>query len=141
MRARLVGGCATASNWIATLRGRVGFAADRALFYVTAGGAFTDIKPSTGALTFGGGTEPGWTAGGGVEYAITDNWTAKIEYLYASFQRLSRPNSPRQRARHRDPADSAGLLFFCTIQGLTEALYYGPKQNCRLRLRVPYEAF
>ena len=85
----IVGGCATSSNWIATLRARVGFAADRALFYLTAGGAFTDIKPSTGALTFGGGTEPGWTAGGGVEYAITDNWTAKIEYLYASFQKTT----------------------------------------------------
>jgi outer membrane immunogenic protein len=59
------------------------------LFYLTAGGAFTDIKPSTGALTFGGGTEPGWTAGGGVEYAMTDNWTAKIEYLYASFQKTT----------------------------------------------------
>jgi outer membrane immunogenic protein len=85
----IVGGCATSSNWIATLRARAGFAADRALFYVTGGGAFTDIKPSTGALTFGGGTEPGWTAGGGVEYAITDNVTAKIEYLYASFQKAT----------------------------------------------------
>jgi opacity protein-like surface antigen len=28
-------------------------------------------------------------------------------------------------------SDSAGLLFFCTIQGLAEALYYRPKQNCR----------
>ena len=85
----IVGGCATSSNWIATLRARAGFAADRALFYVTGGGAFTDIKPSTGALTFGSGTEPGWTAGGGVEYAMTDNWTAKIEYLYASFQKAT----------------------------------------------------
>jgi outer membrane immunogenic protein len=46
----------------------------------------TNVKPSTGALPFGGGSEAGWTAGGGVEYAFTDNWTAKFEYLYASFQ-------------------------------------------------------
>jgi outer membrane immunogenic protein len=84
-----VGGCATASDWLATLRARAGFAADRALFYVTGGGAFTDIKPSTGALSYGGGTEVGWTGGGGVEYAITDNWTAKVEYLYASFQKAT----------------------------------------------------
>src|SRR5580704_16201997 len=81
-----IGGCAVASNWLATLRGRAGFAADRVLFYVTGGGAFANIKPSTGALPFGGGDEPGWTAGGGIEYAFTDNWTAKIEYLYASFE-------------------------------------------------------
>jgi outer membrane immunogenic protein len=82
----VVGGCAVASNWVATLRGRAGFAADRVLFYVTGGGAFANIKPSTGALPFSGGSEPGWTAGGGIEYAFTDNWTAKFEYLYASFQ-------------------------------------------------------
>ena len=85
----IIGGCVTASNWLATIRGRVGFAADRALFYATAGGAFTDIKPSTGALSFGGSTEPGWTAGAGIEYAMTDNWTAKVEYLYASFSKAT----------------------------------------------------
>ena len=79
----VIGGCAVASNWLATLRGRAGFAADRVLFYITGGGAFTNIKPSTGALPHGGGSEPGWTAGGGIEYAFTDNWTAKFEYLYA----------------------------------------------------------
>jgi len=85
----VIGGCAVASSWIATVRGRAGFAVDRALLYITGGGAFTNIKPSTGALPYGGGSEPGWTAGGGVEYAITDNWTAKVEYLYASFQKAT----------------------------------------------------
>ena len=82
----VIGGCAVASTWIATIRGRIGFAADRALFYITGGGAFANIKPSTGALPYGGGSEPGWTAGGGIEYAITDNVTAKVEYLYVSLQ-------------------------------------------------------
>jgi outer membrane immunogenic protein len=81
-----VGGCAVASNWIATIRGRAGFAADRALFYVTGGGAFANVKPSTAALPYGGGTEAGWTAGGGIEYAMTDNWSAKVEYLYVSLE-------------------------------------------------------
>ena len=43
-------------------------------------------SPRPGHCLIGGGTEPGWTAGGGIEYAMTDNWTAKVEYLYASFQ-------------------------------------------------------
>jgi outer membrane immunogenic protein len=84
-----VGGCALASTWLATVRVRAGYAMDRVLLYVTGGGAFTDVKPSTGSLSYGGGTEAGWTAGGGVEYAITDNWTAKAEYLYASFQKAT----------------------------------------------------
>jgi outer membrane immunogenic protein len=27
----------------------------------------------------------GWTVGAGVEYALTQNWTAKVEYSYANF--------------------------------------------------------
>jgi outer membrane immunogenic protein len=88
-----VGSCATASNWISTIRGRAGFVANRALIYVTGGAAFTDIKPSLAALPFGGGTEPGWTAGGGVEFAMTDSWTVKLEYLYAKFQNTTCPAS------------------------------------------------
>src|ERR1700684_936405 len=49
-----IGGCAAASNWIATIRGRAGFAADRTLFYVTGGGAFANVKPSTAALPYRG---------------------------------------------------------------------------------------
>jgi outer membrane immunogenic protein len=80
-----VGGCDTASNWLATFRGRVGYAADRILIYGTAGGAVTDIETSTGALPWATNTELGWTAGAGVEAALTDNLTAKLEYLFADF--------------------------------------------------------
>ena len=82
----VVGGCATASNYFATIRGRVGYAPQHMLFYVTGGGAFTNVKPSTAALPYGGGAETGWTAGAGIEYLMTYNWTMKLEYLYASFQ-------------------------------------------------------
>jgi outer membrane immunogenic protein len=82
----VVGGCSTASNWLATIRGRVGYAPQQILYYVTGGGAFTNVRPFTGALPYGGGTEAGWTAGAGIEYAATYNWSVKLEYLYASFQ-------------------------------------------------------
>ena len=42
----------------------------------------------TGAPILTGSTSNtvvGWTAGGGVEYALTWNWFIKAEYLYASF--------------------------------------------------------
>jgi outer membrane immunogenic protein len=77
------GTCETDSDWLGTVRGRLGFAADRVLFYGTAGGAFGNVD--TG-LTNPGSTISqsrfGWTAGGGIEYAFTDNITAKIEYLF-----------------------------------------------------------
>jgi outer membrane immunogenic protein len=85
----LVGGCATASSYLGTFRGRVGFAMDRILFFATAGGAVADIKPSAGSLPYGGGSELGWTAGAGIEYAMTDNWTAKVEYLFADFEKTT----------------------------------------------------
>ena len=81
------GGCDTASNWIGTIRGRVGYAFDRIMVYGTAGGAVTDLKASYGAAPWAANTEWGWTAGAGIEGAITDNLTAKVEYLYAGFQK------------------------------------------------------
>jgi outer membrane immunogenic protein len=81
-----VGGCSTASTWLATVRGRVGYAPQQILYYVTGGGAFTNVKPSTALLPYGGGTEAGWTVGAGIEYAATYNWSVKLEYLYAGFQ-------------------------------------------------------
>jgi outer membrane immunogenic protein len=84
-----VGGCATASTYFATVRGRAGYAPEHVLFYVTGGGAFTNVKPSTALLPYGGGAETGWTAGAGIEYLMTYNWTMKVEYLYANFQKAT----------------------------------------------------
>jgi outer membrane immunogenic protein len=44
-------------------------------------------------LPYGGGNEPGWTAGAGVEFAMTDNWTVKLEYLFADFEHATCPVS------------------------------------------------
>jgi outer membrane immunogenic protein len=73
--------CQTGNNWLSTVRGRVGFAADRILFYATAGGAFANVQTALNGVTTTH-TRTGWTAGLGAEYAFADNWTAKIEYLY-----------------------------------------------------------
>ncbi len=79
-------GCAagfqTSYSWLSTVRGRLGYAADRFLPYVTGGAAFGDIQASRPG--FAGSTTPnvGWTVGAGIEFAIAGNWTAKAEYLY-----------------------------------------------------------
>ena len=102
-------------NYVATLRGRFGFAVDHWLFYVTGGLAVTGEKfrqsvnftnvfvppppppvpalPLTGAA---GGVNGGsasssaasWTLGAGVEYALTNNISAKLEYLYVDLKSL-----------------------------------------------------
>jgi outer membrane immunogenic protein len=73
-------------NTFATVRGRVGFAADRVLFYGTGGWARatwrTDLTvPGAGSANYSI-SRNGWAAGAGVEGAFAWNWTAKLEYLY-----------------------------------------------------------
>jgi outer membrane immunogenic protein len=83
----------TRGNFLATVRGRLGFAWDRFMIYGTGGAAFTDLKYSVldacvaapcGPGTISGSTsmDTTWTVGGGVEYAFSNNWTGKAEYLY-----------------------------------------------------------
>jgi len=76
------GGCQTSNNWLATARGRLGYAADRWLPYVTGGAAFGDIKAAIPGFAGVDTTKAGWTVGAGVEFAINGPWTAKLEYLY-----------------------------------------------------------
>jgi outer membrane immunogenic protein len=77
---------------LATARVRAGVAADRALFYVTGGLAaghvgneFQIDLPDLG-MGFGpwsaDGLLWGYSVGAGVEYALTEDVTAKLEYLY-----------------------------------------------------------
>jgi outer membrane immunogenic protein len=67
--------------WFGTLRGRVGYAADNILFYGTAGLAYGSTRAES-LFTSESHVSAGWTAGGGVEFGITRNWSAKAEYLY-----------------------------------------------------------
>ena len=81
----------TSSNWLSTIRGRVGYAFDRVMIYATGGGAAGDVKatfsnPNTGFTGSTNSTEWGWTAGGGIEAALTENITAKVEYLFVDLQ-------------------------------------------------------
>jgi outer membrane immunogenic protein len=82
-------GCRTGDNWLSTIRGRLGYAADRFMPYVTGGAAFGDIRASGPGLAGVDTTNTGWTAGGGIEFAIAGHWTAKAEYLYVDLGRVS----------------------------------------------------
>jgi outer membrane immunogenic protein len=84
-------------NWQGSLRGRAGFAVDRALFYVTGGLAFGGLNYSNtagGVVNSFNTTRTGWTVGGGIEYAFTPNWTAHVEYRYTDFGTTNSPGFP-----------------------------------------------
>ena len=74
--------CETKNDWLGTFRGRVGYAFNRVMPYVTGGLAVGNIK-ATSPFGSNDETRAGWTLGGGIEANIVGPWSAKIEYLYA----------------------------------------------------------
>lgn len=79
----------TSVFWTASITGRVGMAFDRVLVYGKGGAAFdydrdTVAKPDASSAV-GSLYRVGWTVGGGVEYAVTDHWTGRLEYDYLRF--------------------------------------------------------
>ena len=76
--------CETKNDWLGTVRGRVGYAVNRFLPFITGGGAYGNIKASSTnpAAAGASSTQFGWVAGGGIEYAMHDNWSVKLEYLH-----------------------------------------------------------
>lgn len=68
-------------DYFGTVRARLGYAFDRVLPYVTGGLAWGNNKITANGVSQSN-TSTGWTAGAGVEYALTNNWTARAEYLY-----------------------------------------------------------
>ncbi len=81
-----------------SIRGRLGYAFDRVLVYATGGVAFGGFNTTVstayanalfypaffGSDSFSN-TRVGWTVGGGLEYAITNNWSVRAEYRYTDF--------------------------------------------------------
>jgi outer membrane immunogenic protein len=86
------------TSWLATARGRVGFAADNWLFFATGGAAFTDLhgnfaftdtfSAASESSSFSN-TETGYTVGGGIEVGFWGHWSLKAEYLYVDFGQIS----------------------------------------------------
>jgi outer membrane immunogenic protein len=85
----------TVSNdFLASATARLGYSfADRWLVFATGGAAWTEEKSDDAFTTLGGtAVDPsasairtGWTAGAGLEYAFSRNWSAKLEYDYYDF--------------------------------------------------------
>ena len=79
--------CYTDLNWFGTVRGRIGLGYDNWLPYITGGFAYGGMKAGLGTSAppsglSASGTRTGWTLGTGIEYAFTNHWSVKAEYLY-----------------------------------------------------------
>jgi outer membrane immunogenic protein len=70
----------SSGEYFGTLRARAGYAIDRTLLYLTGGLAYGGLNSSP--LGGNATSNVGYALGGGVEYAFTQNWTAKVEALY-----------------------------------------------------------
>ena len=94
---------------LGTVRGRIGLAVDRSLFYFTAGLAFGEVAnsvqynsskfPTFNTPSYNlDSTRFGWVVGSGLEYAVTPNWTVKGEAIYAQLNTVTAswvsPGSP-----------------------------------------------
>jgi outer membrane immunogenic protein len=84
-------------DWLFTARPRFGFAASNWFLYGTGGLAVGKVNytqalnllPPFVTTTSASGTRVGWTAGAGIEYAISRRWSVKGEYLYVDLGRVS----------------------------------------------------
>ena len=79
--------CGHEFNWLASVRGRAGvaFNGNRTLLYATGGAAWADVDyTAAGAGSFSN-THFGWVAGGGIEHMLTQNVSARVEYLHYDF--------------------------------------------------------
>jgi len=81
--------CETKNTWMGTARGRLGYAMDRWLPFISGGAAFGDIRMTPLGFASATDTRFGWTAGGGLEYAFQGAWSAKVEYLYVDLGKAS----------------------------------------------------
>ena len=103
------------SDWQGSIRARAGYAFDNILPYVTGGVAFADEKfSSTGALgsVSQSKTVTGWTAGGGVEYAIDPNWIVRGEVRYTDFGKQNFSGlGPTAKVRFNEVSTTLGVSY------------------------------
>ena len=111
-----------ADRFFGTLRARLGYAADRVLLYATGGVAFSGRSSHSGTATFTNAAGVqfanfqgpsdsgiGFAVGGGVEYAWTNNWIVRAEYLFVDID--------HHNVTLTDPVTSgaAGFSFSSTV--------------------------
>lgn len=111
----------TTMNWYGSVRGRLGFASGLWHFYGTGGVAFSDqyvefLNYTDATRTVlqereGQKVKTGWTAGAGVERALSGNWIVRTEYLYYDFGTTRFTSAELAEARSRFHVVRLGLSY------------------------------
>ncbi len=97
-------------RYFGALRGRVGYTFDRALIYVAGGLAYGGLSSNVNGPVLTGspynfsGVAVGYTLGGGVEYALTNNWSIRTEYQFMDLGK-------------NDPTNAAGAPYSAIAGG------------------------
>lgn len=94
--------------------GRLCVAFDRMLLYATGGAALANFFPFALGKSFNQ-ARPGWTAGGGVEISLVENWSGRIEYRHSDFgsalYKSSNFDGNSYRIRVKDDAVRVGVAY------------------------------
>ncbi|MCP4619067.1 MAG: porin family protein [Bradyrhizobium sp.] len=143
----------TKINWLASVRGRLGYASNNWLLYATGGVAFGDFDfnaavhctavPASFCTPTGqdiratgfSDTRVGGVVGGGFEFKPASNWTFGVEYLYYRFNHTN-TGSGSWTFWNGTPAP----FFACTTAGQNCARFsYGDVGLNTVRLRLSYQ--
>lgn len=115
----------TRQNIEGSVRGRLGVAVDRALFYATGGVAFGGLQNdyfnrANGTAASFSRTRVGYTVGGGVEYAFTNNVSARVEYRYTDYGSFNDVLASGASIRHRETDNriQAGISYHFSTPSL-----------------------
>ena len=89
---RVLGPFNSSIDYVGTLRGRAGYSFGTWMPYVTGGFAWghSQVRVNDAAgevISEPGQYHTGWTVGAGAEFAVSGNWTAKVEYDYVDLSR------------------------------------------------------
>ena len=90
------------ARWLTTVTGRLGYAWDRVLLYAKGGGAWVTTNSPTISIagtpasftSVSNTTVSTWTAGFGLEWAFSGNWSARAEYDYIALPSQSLTVAP-----------------------------------------------
>lgn len=125
-------------NWFGTARGRLGYAVDNWLFYVTGGLAWAQnqltrtqtvagpTSPALNATFTSSDTRVGWSAGAGIEWGFAPNWSAKAEYLYISINQETVPYTVASPAAVRTFNVAESMTMQTVRLGVNYRFSWGP---------------
>jgi outer membrane immunogenic protein len=124
-------------NWLASARGRIGYAAGPGLAYATGGAAFANVDDKANATQVfpvattyypvtASATKMGWVYGAGYEFMLGNDWMLRAEYLHYSFDGVS-------------GTTAAVLPNPVVVPGLSASYAWSPLNLNILRLGLDYK--